>query len=130
MSTSYSVFVKTDASEEAVKASLEGILNCKLTSYEHPHRHRIRHQAEMLGVCITLGECDWLEDDGVIAFSEYQFRIAIEFRGQARLDFEFKDSWREAMTVALSNMLPKQLECECMAVEDLQRILRTFPESG
>jgi len=128
MSTYYSVFIKTDASEEAMKASLEGILNCQLVSYENPHLHEMRHQAEMLGVSIELGKCDRLEDDDAIAFSEYQFEIAIEFRGQERLDFEFKDSWREALTVALSNMLPKQLKCECMAVEDLQRILRTFPE--
>ena len=81
----------------------------------------------MLGVAIELGRCDWLKDD-VIAFSEYQFEIDIEFRGQARLDFEFKNSWREAMAIALANMLPKQLKCECIAVYDLQRILRTFPE--
>ena len=51
----------------------------------------------MLGVAIELGKCDWLEDGGVIAFSEYRFEIGIEFRGQARLDFEFKNSWREGI---------------------------------
>ena len=79
----------------------------------------------MLGIHISLYDEPDFVDDNHIPFSQYQFAIGID-TGGLELEGDIGQNWYETFPLALASMIVKVVSCECIVVENLQRITATF----
>lgn len=125
MSMSYEILIKNKEPIELVVSGLEAILGCTL---KHSiGRRREYHSAVVLGLGISLVNPVPYDDDDEIKFSGYDFEIMIEYKGE--FDSVYSNDFRRIATIVLANMVSQNLHCECLALENLTRVLEEFVPS-
>ncbi len=122
MSVSYSVLVKKKNSLESLKNCLQKFLNSPLekvdsTDYEI-------YSTEVLGTGVSLFASVAYEDDA-IEFSEYDYEVSFDYLG--KYDKAVSDKWLTTLSIIIANLISRELQCECIATENLHTILQKFP---
>ena len=122
MSTDYSIFIKNKDSSSTIKDCLENVLNCPL--HKVTHLDGDMYSADLIGVTITLYLSVRFEDDGVIEFSKYDYWVGVDYTGA--FDKLYGDEFCLMCCLVIANMIFRKLNCECIVVEDVQKVIETF----
>src|SRR5690349_8362116 len=117
MSVSYSIFVKSKEEKSTVTSCLESILNCRL---DYTFNREEYYSATVMGLGISLLSSVPYDDDE-ITYSNFNYEIMIEYKGL--FGKEYSNDFRHMTTIVLAEMISLNLKCECIAVEDLTKVL-------
>lgn len=123
MSVSYTILIKNKQPTNMIVSAIESILNCHLTRIFNREEY---HSAVVLGVGISLVSLVPYDDDE-IKYSDYDFEIMIEYKGA--FDRIYSNDFRRMTSIVLANMVFRNLNCECLALEDLTVVLAKFAPS-
>lgn len=123
MTTSTSLFVGPGCSLETVAEWIGRII-------QHPLTRSINewgpvYKGTLMGVAI-LGYADHeLEDDAGIEFSRYP--VQVQFIRHAGPDAELRTELARIMAQLAGSVISSETECECLVVDEVQRLVRKFP---
>lgn len=123
MSESYSVFVRKAICFPEIKATLEEITNVPLERTESTDWEI--YSAQLLGFSIALLEASDYEDDGELEFSRYSYQIHVELIPKA-FEIRYESDWRLMGTLIIGSMVSRKLNCECIAVRNMDTLLERF----
>lgn len=124
MSESYSVFINKKASLNEIKACLENILNSTLNNEGSEWDIYITN---ILGLEIMLLEAVGYEEEEEddIKLSDYSYYVSVDYLPHA-FDEIYIDDWRMLTSIIIGNMISKRLNCKCLVLKNMQKIIETF----
>jgi len=123
MSNTVSILVRGSISLVSARDYLESIVgHCFTKSAEVEWN---LYETDVLGLHISLFDEPGFVDDSGIAFSQYPLVIDVNI-GSLTLENNFEQDWYQLFPAILASMLAKRASCECVVVENLQRITATF----
>jgi hypothetical protein len=127
MSTSFSLFLKTEKPITEVKTCLERILNCPLEQSTYTDLEC--YFAILLGLSIALHSDVDYDDDYGITFSQYNYQIMADYIKPSFYG-EYRGEWEPSVLIIIADMLYKDLNCECIVVRNLSTVLTKFPQDN
>lgn len=127
MSESNSVFIKTNLNLSEIKLCLEKILNCQLKKVENVDWEI--YSISLIGLQISLLEAVDFDDDRELNFSEFSCYVDIDYIRNA-FEIGYESDWRRMTSIVLGNMISRNLNCECLVVNDMQRLVERFLPKG
>ncbi len=127
MSELNSVFIKANLPISEIKLCLEKILNCQLIKVDDVDWEI--YSTSLIGLQISLLKAIDFEDDRELNFSEFSYYIDIDYSRSA-FKIDYASDWQLMTSIVLGNMISGSLNCECLVVKNMQRLIERFvPEN-
>ncbi len=123
MSNTLSILVRGNVSFVSIKDCLESFVGHRFTKSEEVDWNL--YEAYVLGMHISLFDEPGFVDDSGIMFSQYPFVIDVDTASMT-LEDDIKQDCSKCFSSLLANTLTKHVHCDCVVVENLQRVVATF----